>query len=496
MGGGIVEAWGPGLALLPSLAAAALIPLSSRAPALREAWSLLASGLQAAVVFSMVPGAAAGVVRQTTLVELAPGIPLILRADALGTVFAALSSGLWVLTTVYSIGYVRRLNEHAQTRYFFCFALCLFAAVGVAFAGNLLTFFLFYEILTLSTYPLVVHKETTAAVRAGRMYLIYTLTAGAALLAAVAWTQVVVGTGEFRPGGILGPGLSPGTLWALLGLLILGVGVKAALMPLHAWLPVAMIAPTPVSALLHAVAVVKAGVFGVVRVVGYVVGPELLHAAGAWGVVAWLAAGTIIAGSLMALAQDNLKRLLAFSTVSQLSYVVLGVALGTPSGVLGGIQHIVNHGVTKITLFFCAGAIAVVSGRESVSQLAGIGRRMPVTMGVFTVAALGLAGLPPAGGFLSKWYLIKGALEAGQWPFVLVWLTSSLLNLAYFVPIIVSAFFRSGPEADRVVEAPLTLLVPLVVTGAFSLLLGMAPDIPVAFFSLSSRAAHEILGGP
>lgn len=226
------------------------------------------------------------------------------------------------------------------------------------------------------------------------------------------------------------------------------------------------------------------------------VGPELLHAAGAWGVVAWLAAGTIIAGSLMALAQDNLKRLLAFSTVSQLSYIVLGVALGTPSGVLGGIQHIVNHGVTKITLFFCAGAIAVASGRESVSQLAGIGRRMPVTMGVFTVAALGLAGLPPAGGFLSKWYLIKGALEAGQWPFVLVWLTSSLLNLAYFVPIIVSAFFRSGPEADRVAEAPLTLLVPLVVTGAFSLLLGMAPDIPVAFFSLSSRAAHEILGGP
>jgi len=492
MGGEVVEAWGPGLALVPSLAAAALIPLSARAPALREAWSLLASVAQAAVVLSMVPGAAAGVVLETTLVELAPGVPLVLRADALGCVFAALASGLWVLTTVYSIGYVRGLHEHAQTRYFFCFALCLFAAVGVAFAGNLLTFFLFYEILTLATYPLVAHKETPAAVQAGRMYLAYTLSAGVALLAATAWLQILVGTVEFRPGGILGEAVPPATLWPLLGLFVLGVGVKAALMPLHSWLPVAMIAPTPVSALLHAVAVVKAGVFGVVRVLGYVVGPELLGGLGAWSAVAWLAAATILAGSLLALAQDNLKRLLAFSTVSQLSYVVLGVALGTPSGVVGGIQHIVNHGVTKITLFFCAGAIYVATGKERVSQLAGIGRRMPVTMGVFAVAALGLAGLPPASGFLSKWYLIRGALEAGQWPFVLVWLASSLLNLAYFLPIIISAFFRRSGEAEGVTEAPATLLVPLVVTGAASVLLGVAPG---AFLSLASRAAHDILGG-
>lgn len=495
MEGDIVLAWRPALALVPAAVAAALIRLSSRAPALREAWSLLASVAQAAVVLSMVPGAAAGVVLETTLVELAPGVPLILRADALGCVFAALSSGLWVLTTVYSIGYVRGLHEHAQTRYFFSFALSLFAAVGVAFAGNLLTFFLFYEILTLSTYPLVIHKETPEAVQAGRMYLAYTLTAGVALLGAVAWTQALAGTVEFRPGGILGP-LPSGTLWPLLGLLVLGVGVKAALMPLHSWLPVAMIAPTPVSALLHAVAVVKAGVFGVVRVVGYVVGPDLLASTGAWSAVAWLAAGTILGGSLLALAQDNLKRLLAFSTVSQLSYVVLGVALGTPSGAVGGIQHIVNHGVMKITLFFCAGAIYVATGKERVSQLAGIGRRMPVTMGAFAVAALGLAGVPPAAGFLSKWYLIRGALEGGQWPFVLVLLASSLLNMAYFVPIIVSAFFRPSGEAEGgIAEAPATLVVPLALTAAASVLLGVAPDLPVAFFSLASRAAREILGG-
>jgi multicomponent Na+:H+ antiporter subunit D len=482
----------PALALLPALLAAALIPLSAHRPALRESWSLLAAAAQAALVFALLPGAARGVVRESSLVELAPGLPLLLRADALGTVFAALSSGLWVLTTVYSIGYVRGLREHAQTRYFCAFALCLFATLGVAFAGNLLTFFVFYEILTISTYPLVIHRETPAAVRAGRMYLGYTLSAGVALLVAVAWTARLAGSLEFRPGGILDPALPPATLWTLLTLFVLGVGVKAALMPLHSWLPVAMIAPTPVSALLHAVAVVKAGVFGVVRMAGYVMGPELLAELGAGRALAWLAAATIIGASLLALAQDNLKRLLAFSTVSQLSYVVLGAALATPSGLAGAIQQIVNHGVAKITLFFCAGAIYVASGKELVSELRGIGRRMPLTMGAFTVAALGMAGVPPAAGFLSKWYLISGALEAGAWPFVLVLLASSLLNLAYFVPIIISAFFLPPPPDAGTGEAPASLLIPLLLTAAGSVWLGLAPDAPLPFWSLASRAAEAI----
>lgn len=488
--------WGPALALLPSLLAAVLIPLSGRRPALREAWSLLASVAQAALVFAMVPTAPGSVPLETTLVELAPGVPLHLRVDALGGLFASVASALWVLTTVYSIGYVRSLREHAQTRYFCCFALALFATVGVAFAANLLTFVVFYEILTISTYPLVVHKESAAAVRAGRVYLAYTLTAGVALLAAVAWTQVLVGTTEFRAGGILGAGLAPATLWPLLALFLLGVGVKAALMPLHSWLPIAMIAPTPVSALLHAVAVVKAGVFGVVRLVGYVAGVDLLLGLGAGQALAWLAAATVLGASLMALTQDNLKRLLAFSTVSQLSYVVLGAALGTPAALAGGIQHIVNHGVMKITLFFCAGAIFVASGRESVSELRGIGRQMPLTMGVFAVAALGMAGLPPASGFVSKWYLIRGALEAGEWPFVGVLLASSLLNLGYFFPIVISAFFAASPEGPAVREAPPALLVPLTLTGILSVALGLVPDAPPGIWSLASRAAREVLGLP
>ncbi len=484
----------PGAALLPALLAGLLIPWSGRAPNLREAWSLLAAAAQCAVVAALAPAALAGPGLETRLLDLSPGVALALRADALGVVFAALSSGLWLLTTVYSIGYVRSLGEHAQTRYFFCFAVAVGAAVGVALAANLLTFFLFYEILTVATYPLVVHKETPAAVRAGRVYLAYTLGAGGALLAGVAATWVVAGTLEFRPGGVLDPATAPAAVLALGALLVLGVAVKAAVMPLHAWLPLAMIAPTPVSALLHAVAVVKAGVFGVLRVVGYVIGPDALAAVGAGGVLAAAAGATIVLASLAALGQDNLKRLLAFSTVSQLSYIVLGAALATPGTLTGAVQHMVNHGTLKISLFFCAGAIYVATGRERVSELGGIGRRLPVTMGAFAVAALALAGTPPAAGFLSKWYLIGGAIEGGAWPAALVYLSSSLLNLAYFFPIVVAAFFRP-PPADADLREPSPLLVaPVAITAGAGVLLGLAPNLPVAFLDLAARAAGDVLG--
>jgi formate hydrogenlyase subunit 3/multisubunit Na+/H+ antiporter MnhD subunit len=271
--------------------------------------------------------------------------------------------------------------------------------------------------------------------------------------------------------------------------------VKAAIMPLHAWLPLAMIAPTPVSALLHAVAVVKAGVFGVLRVVGYVIGPDALVAAGAWSALAWVAGATILLASLAALAQDNLKRLLAFSTISQLSYIVLGAALATPEALTGAVQHMVSHGVLKISLFFCAGAVYVATGRERISELAGLGRRLPVTMGVFAVAALALAGTPPAAGFLSKWYLISGAVERGAWPAIVVYLSSSLLNLAYFFPIVAAAFFRPPRGAADLREPSPLVVAPLVLTAAAGVLLGVAPNFPVAFLDLASRAAGDMVAG-
>lgn len=483
----------PALAAVPAGVAVGLIVLSRRRPAIREAWSILAAVGQTAVVAAMIPSALAGAPLVWGPWWLAPDVPLLLRADPLGVLFATVSSSLWVLTTIYSIGYVRALNEPAQTRYFASFALCLFATVGLALAGNLLTFFCFFELLTVAAYPLVVHKGSPEAGRAGRVYLAYTMTGGAALLGAVVWTHALAGRLDFSPGGILaGSGASAGALWGLFALFVVGFGVKAAIVPLHTWLPVAMIAPTPVSALLHAVAVVKAGVFGFVRLSGFVYGPELLGELGAASALAWLAMATILLGSLAALAQDNLKRLLAFSTVSQLSYIILGSALGTPAAFAGGVLHMASHAVLKITLFFCAGAIYIAAHRERVSEMSGIGRAMPLTMTAFAVAAFMLAGLPPGAAFVSKWRLVVGAAEAGAWPAVATLLVSTLLNLAYFTPIVVRAF--AGPPPDGVREAPPAVLVPVLVAAGAGVLLGLAPDGAGRVLSLALAAAASVAG--
>jgi len=485
----------PGLAPLPAGVAVGLIALSRRRPAIREMWSLLAALSQTVLVLAMVPSVLGGATLVWQPFSLAPDVPLVLRADPFGVFFATVSSSLWVLTTIYSIGYVRALAERAQTRYFASFALSLFATVGLALAGNLLTFFCFFELLTVAAYPLVIHKGTDEAARAGRVYLAYTMTGGAALLGAVVWTHALAGRLDFQPGGILGAsGASAGTLWALFALFVLGCGVKASIMPLHTWLPVAMIAPTPVSALLHAVAVVKAGVFGLVRVVGFVFGPEVLGDLGAGAALAWLAMATILLGSLAALAQDNLKRLLAFSTVSQLSYVVLGATLGAPDAFAGGVLHIASHAVLKITLFFCAGAISVVTHLEQVSELGGIGRRMPLTMTAFAAAALMLAGLPPGAAFVSKWRLLVGAAESAAWLAMTTLLLSTILNIAYFVPIIVRAF--TGPAPAAIEEAPPAVLVPLLVTACAGLLLGLFPDAAGHLLALAQTTATSVLSAP
>jgi multicomponent Na+:H+ antiporter subunit D len=480
----------PGWSLLPAAVATVLIVASGRRPALRDTCSVLAALGQTALVLTLLPGALAGTPLVWRPLDLAPGVPLALRGDALGVSFAAVASALWVLTTVYSIGYVRAAHEHAQTRYFASFALCLFATVGLALAENLLTFVCFFEMLTVAAYPLVVHRGTPAAARAGRIYLAYTLTGGVGLLVAVAATYVLVGHVDFTPGGILADtGAAPATLWALFVAFALGCGVKAAVVPLHTWLPVAMIAPTPVSALLHAVAVVKAGVFGFVRVTGFVFGTDLLQELGLGVALAGAAAVTILFGALAAVGQDNLKRLLAFSTVSQLSYIMLGASLGTTEAVTGGVLHITSHAVLKITLFFCAGAIYVTEHRERVSELDGIGRRMPLTMAAFALAAVLLAGLPPGIAFSSKWRLLTGAAEAGLWPAMAVLLASTVLSIAYFAPVVVRAYARGNGGA--VAEAPPAILVPLLVTAGAGLLLGLAGGGPLLDLARATAAAFQ-----
>lgn len=486
----------PLYAVMVSLVAAFLIALSSRYPAVREFWTLAASVAKFSFVLLLLPGALAGKAAEFVFWEISPGIALAFKADAFGVFFALIASGLWMLTSIYSIGYVRGAGEHKQTRYFASFAVCLSATIGVAFAANLLTFIFFYEILTVATYPLVIHKETPLAIAAGRKYLAYTLTAGVLLIAATAWTYRLAGTLDFRAGGIFGQAVfTPQAALALFALFIGGVGVKAAIMPLHSWLPAAMVAPTPVSALLHAVAVVKSGVFGVVRVVGFVFGPQLMHRFDLHIVLAVFAGFTIITASLLAFRQDNLKHRLAYSTVGHLSYIVLGAALLSPASLAGSLMHIASHATMKITLFFCAGAIYVTHHKENISQLDGIGKAMPWTMGAFTIGAIGLAGIPPLNGFVSKWQLGLGSLQAGSSVPLLLLLLSGILNAGYFAPIIYRAFFKTPAASFTKGEASPAMVVPLAMTALLSVAFGLFPDLFFHFYSLAVQVSGAILGG-
>jgi multicomponent Na+:H+ antiporter subunit D len=406
-----------------------------------------------------------------------PNADLVLRADSFSLLFVTLSAVLWLATTVYAVGYLEE-SPH-RSRFFGFFSLCVASTMGIAFAGNLLTFFFFYELLTLSTYPLVIHRGTPEALRAGDTYLRYTLGGGALLLAGVAGLYALVGTLDFTEGGAFAryAGGHEGALVVIFALLVGGLAVKAALFPLHRWLPAAMVAPAPVSALLHAVAVVKAGAFGITRVVYDVYGVGLAHRLGVMRPLAFVAAFTILFGSFAALAQRDLKRRLAYSTVSQISYIVLGVAVFGTISTIGGIVHLVHQGLMKVTLFFCAGNLAEELGLHGVHELRGVGRRMPWTMGAFTVGALGMIGAPPVAGFVSKWYLGIGMLEAGEPWFVAVFLASTLLNAAYFLPIVRDAWFVE-PASEfaaprRRAEVRLSLLVPTVTTAVLSLAAGL-----------------------
>jgi multicomponent Na+:H+ antiporter subunit D len=449
----------------------------------RTALNLVAAVTKLVLTGYLVWGVARGRSYETR-VPFVPGADLLLRADSFSLLFVTLSAVLWLVTTVYAVGYMEGASN--RSRFFGFFSLSVASTMGVALAGNLLTFFLFYEMLTLSTYPLVVHRGTTESIRAGDVYLRYTFLGGALLLAGVASLYALVGSLEFTEGGALPVEVAEERLLlvTVFVLLIGGLGVKAAVVPLHGWLPVAMVAPAPVSALLHAVAVVKAGAFGITRVVYDVYGLRFAHELGVTGPLAILAATTILYGSVMALRQRDLKARLAYSTISQVSYIILGVAVVGTLSTIGGIVHLVHQGLMKITLFFCAGNLAEELKIHKVSGLRGVGRRMPWTMGAFTLAALGMIGVPPMAGFVTKWYLGIGALEAGE-PWVLVVLVaSSLLNAAYFLPIVYDAWFREPgvafPVAGRRAEVSLSLLLPTLTAAALSLAVGLFAGHPLS----------------
>ncbi len=471
----------PLIALLaPAIAVVGIVWAGEKRPNLREAFTFLAGIVQAGVVLSMIPLVLAGSVLECHLWQIFTNVPLLLRVDGFGLTFAAVASVLWIATSLYAIGYMRGLHEHAQTRFYSFFAISLTATIGVAFSANLLTIYFFYEMLSVSTFPLVTHMQNKEARTGGRTYLSYLLfTSLCLLLPALSWCYVWLdggqGTMDFLAGNSMAEQFSGTTQLVLLLLFTFGFA-KAGLMPMHSWLPNAMVAPTPVSALLHAVAVVKVGVFCVIRVYSDIFGINLLQGLNGEEVMVWIACATILIASFIALSQDNLKRRLAFSTIGQLGYVVIGATLATKQGMGGAVLHIAMHACGKITLFFCAGAIFVASGKKYVSQLRGLGRKMPFTMGAFLVGSLSVIGLPPLGGFISKWYLALGALDRDYLWVVVVLLVSSLLNVFYLLPVAVTAFFRAEDEDGQewvagMKEAPWQCVVPLTCTalGCFGL---------------------------
>ena len=511
------------LAIAVPVIGAFFILLTGGSPNLRETVTLVTAATLFILVANLAPAVLDGARPGLEFGEMLPGLKIAFVVEPLGMLFALIASFLWIVTSVYSIGYMRGHHEKNQTRFYFFFAIAIGSTMGVALAGNMLTLFIFYEVLTISTFPLVTHAGTEAARKGGRTYLGVLLgTSIAFQLFAVIWTWTATGTLDFRAGGILEGKVAEGMIGVLLMLYVFGIG-KAAVMPFHRWLPAAMVAPTPVSALLHAVAVVKAGVFSVVKVVVYIFGIDFLSGIPSAQWFPYAAGFTIIAASIVALRQDNLKRRLAYSTVSQLSYVVLAAAILTPISAIGAALHIAAHAFGKITLFFAAGSILVASHKTEVSQLNGIGRRMPWTMGAFAVGALSMIGVPPTAGFVSKWYILTSAMDSQMIFAVVVIILSTLLNAAYFLPIVYAAFFKAednpghgnpgnhnpgnpddgndheDPESDDGGhdghhahdhgEAPLPVVIALTVTAAGTILMFFLPGVPLSL-------AQLLVGGP
>ena len=474
--------------LLPLVGAVGIVA-TRRNPNVREGVTLVTGALVAILVLIIAYRFFAGEIFSLVIGEPIPGVTIAFRLEALGMLFALVAGLLWVVTSIYAIGYMRSHNEKNQTRFYAAFAVAISCTLGIAFSDNLFTLFLFYELLTLSTYPLVTHAGHAEARHGGRVYLGILLGTSIGLfLLAILVTWFVAGSVTFQPGGVLAGKFDPAWAGLLYALFLFGIG-KAAVMPFHRWLPAAMVAPTPASALLHAVAVVKAGVFTLLKVTLFIFGGDYILSNDVTGMLIWAAAATILISSLVAMGKDNLKARLAYSTVSQLSYIALGAMLASQSGLIGGSMHIAMHAFAKITLFFAAGAIYVVTHKKLVSELDGLGRAMPITFGAFLIGAMSIIGLPTFGGMWSKWYLGLGAVETGQYLLLAVLMISSLLNIAYLLPIPVRAFFSK--PADGVVyagynEAPKPILLAMVITSAICLLLFFYPD---PFYRLAVMAA-------
>ncbi len=484
-----IESTRPLIAVAVSLLAAALIVATRKSPNVREGVSLAAGGIKFLVVISMIPVVLAGNTFTYTLLSLTEtkGLSIAFKVDALGLLFAITASFLWILLTLYSIGYMRGLKEHAQTRYYLCFAIILSASMGVAFAANLLTLFIFYEIVGFFVYPLVVHRETEEAFTKGNRYVFYIFALGKLFILAGLMVYGLSGTFDFDPKGVFPANVDPFLLTIIFVLFMIGIS-KAAMVPFHSWLPAAMVGPMPAVA---ALAIIDIGAFALLRAAYYIFGMDTLRELELGYPLLILASFTIVIASIMALTKDDLKARLVYSTIGQISYTILGIALLVSAGLTGGILQLVNHAVAKAVLFFCAGAIFVVSGKTKVSELNGIGKQMPFTMAAFTLGAFSIIGIPPFAGFVTKWYLVMGAAETEQYAAIAVLIASSVLSASYLLPIVYAAFFRDLPPGEKAErrEAPAIMLVPLLIAAIGTLVLFFAPSV---FLDLARVVIGEV----
>ena len=475
----------PAIALLIPFTGSILILAFGKYPNLRDSISVVAAIISFLAILNISTN---GVNSESILFNIAPGIDFGFKADPLGLVFALTSSSLWILVSIYSIGYMRSLNEHAQTRFYFCFGMSMLSAFGIALAKNLITFYVFYELLTIFTYPLVAHEESEAARSAGRRYLAYLIPSGASLLAATLLTYWLTGTTDFKPGGFI---FGDPEIIRLIFILFLLGSAKSAFIPLHSWLPSAMVAPAPVSALLHAVAVVKAGVFVIIRIVYYVYGIDLMRELDLNIMLGIVAAFTVIMANILAIGESNLKRRLAYSTMNQLSFIILAVSLLHPYGFLASVMHIPFHGYMKITLFLCAGAITAIAGKHDVFQFDGLGKSLRFTFGAFTIGAIGMAGLPPVAGFISKWLVV---LTGNVWAIAVV-LIASVLDVVYLFPIVRNGFFKESEENYNEFGGHLNayMIIPLIITALLSIVLFIMPGL-MHISDLATMALKEVWG--
>ena len=474
------------LAVMIPLVGSLIVMTLKNNPNLREFVSFCSAVLLFIIVLSFRSAILEGKILEYTIFNLLPGLSVTLRADGFSMIFAMVASSLWIIAVFYSMGYMRGLEEHAQTRFNACFALAIFGAIGVALSDNLFTLYLFYEIVSICTYPLVAHHQDDEGYEGGKKYIVYlTTTAKLFLLPAIILIYVLAGTLDFPHDIFTGMIPADAKSWVVVMLYVFCIFgfAKNGVMPFHHWLPGAMVAPTPVSALLHAVAVVKVGVFCTTRTMLYVFGVDTMNMLNLGIPTAYFVGFTILTASIIAMTKDNLKARLAYSTVSQLSYIILGVALLTPHAIDGGLIHIVNHAFSKITLFFCAGAIYVAAHKKNISEMSGLGRTMPFTFGAFAVASLSMIGAPPVAGFVSKWYLLVGSMEAHQIGILLILIASTVLNVGYFAPVTYKAFFGKAPAgaAVGIKEAPLSMLVPILIAVTISVIIGIYPNFMMQF---------------